>query len=186
MKCSRVVIASVAAWACGGNGAERPTVTERPLGPDGSASLQPCGASAAEREGPPAAPIEASQIDWAGWRTWTRMTRRPFRSEGHGQRFVEVYVTPQHDDFYRDSSRPMPVGMAIAKVIYKEERARPTRPDYLAVMAKMADPYDPAHGNWYYAVLAADGTRAARQGRIDECRRCHARAAADHVYGVPE
>jgi hypothetical protein len=62
----------------------------------------------------------------------------------------------------------------------------------LTVMGKGPPGYNPAIGDWWFAVTAPDGTPLAADdgtplvGRLEKCVMCHEdRAADDHLFGVP-
>jgi hypothetical protein len=55
------------------------------------------------------------------------------------------------------------------------------------VMRKMAEQYDPTHGNWRYGVHASRTHDVATQGRLANCISCHDKVAtSDYVFGVPD
>jgi len=125
-----------------------------------------------------------SLTDCSDWRSWVQMNDRRFRSKGHGGKWVDVYVEPAFGAAYLDRSHPAPRGMRVIKAGYRDDAG--TQFEALTVMVKMEPGYDPEHGDWYYGVLAADGTSAKMQGRLDTCIGCHHEAAEqDYLFGLP-
>ena len=50
-------------------------------------------------------------------------------------------------------------------------------------MVKRAAGYDPDGGDWEYLVVDPEG-RIEERGRLPLCRRCHAEAPHDHLFGA--
>jgi hypothetical protein len=111
-------------------------------------------------------------------RGWPALNARPFPSRGHagGRYLVDVHVDPQSRADYLDllPETTLRAGTVIAAVHHDPVRGRPG-PIY--VMEKLA-------AEWTFSVVAPDG-RIERKGDIELCRRCHAEAAYDHVFGLP-
>jgi hypothetical protein len=51
-------------------------------------------------------------------------------------------------------------------------------------MVKRPPGYDPEGGDWEYLVLTPAG-EATQRGRLPLCKRCHAEAPNDHLFGGP-
>jgi hypothetical protein len=111
-------------------------------------------------------------------RSWGALNSRPFPSRGHagGRYLVDVHVNPQSRADYLAllPETVLPPGVLIAAFHHDPVRGRPG-PSY--VMEKL-------DGGWSFSVIAADGT-IERQGEIELCRRCHAEAPYDFVFGLP-
>lgn len=104
----------------------------------------------------------------ADYLSYVRVTRKPFLSLVHGNRWVHVYVNKIGADAYVKGT-PIPVGTIIVKASWLDDRGRPSSiPGPVYVMEKRAAGYAPAQDDWYYAI------------RWD-----HPTASALKVYGGP-
>lgn len=125
----------------------------------------------------------AAVSDCSTWPSWVKVNAARFPSEGHGGRWVDVYVEADYVDAYVTGG-PAPVGMRIIKAGYADEAG--TAFQALTVMGKMAAGYDPDGGDWYYGVLDRDGRTAKLQGKLAMCRDCHDTADVDFRFGLPK
>jgi hypothetical protein len=132
----------------------------------------------------PAIGVEAPPraLDVAGWRAWTKVNPRRFRSKGHGYLWVDVYVDRAHAAAYADRAQPAPEGFTVVMAGYEASDGK--APTGLTVMAKMPPGYDAASGDWYYAVYDPDGKTATLGGKLAPCTGCHVHAPRDFLYGV--
>lgn len=132
-------------------------------------------------------PIEAEA---AGWATFTRINRDPFRTAMHqGNPMVNVWTNPAATAPYRAlSAGGAPAArLPVGAMVVKEMMDGAGGPPILTVMAKQPPGYDLDHGDWWYGRLETDGsaTSAAFVGRVGFCVGCHDGAAAtDHLFGV--
>jgi hypothetical protein len=129
-------------------------------------------------------PHESKQHD-AGperWQHFAEMRDWPLivanrLSRGHFAEpsLADVRASPESRDAYIGlvADRPMPDG---AKLAIAHRDARTSIPGPVFVMEKRA-------GTWTYLVLGATGEITA-QGELELCRRCHALAPADHLFGT--
>lgn len=118
-----------------------------------------------------------------GWRGWTKVNARRFRSKGHGYVWVDVFVDRAHAAAYADRKQPAPEGFAVVMAGY--DSADGNDPTGLTVMAKMPPGYDAANGDWYYAVYDPDGKSVTLGGKLPPCAGCHVQARTrDFLYGV--
>ena len=78
-------------------------------------------------------------------------------------------------------ARRLPPGSALVATHY-----RPGASEAVALLAMVKRPtgYDPEAGDWEYLILTPAG-EATWRGRLPLCRRCHAEAPNDHVFGGP-
>ena len=136
----------------------------------------PCGG------GDPCAKADAP--DFSGWDGWTKISKAPFESKGHGGGWVEVFVD-QAADAYKALSGPMPVGMRVVKAVYTDQSGSNVK--MLTVMKKMPAGYDKDNGDWLYGIYDADGKTAKGHGKLPKCLGCHDAQGAetDYVIGVP-
>ena len=88
----------------------------------------------------------------ADFATYRKLTRRPFLSRVHGNRWVDVYVNERGADAYL-SGAPIPVGTIIVKRSWQDDDGRPsTVAGPIYVMEKRAPGYFPAHDDWFYGI----------------------------------
>jgi hypothetical protein len=133
-------------------------------------------------------PLEVG-ADYARYR---RLTDRPFRSLVHGNRFVHVYVNEVGAAAYLAGSE-IPVGTVIVKTSVENVGGAPSAiAGPIFVMQKRAPGYDPAHGDWWYAMHWANPPpdQAQRFGgpiywrgrspRVAYCWKCH----DDYAHGL--
>lgn len=101
------------------------------------------------------------------------------RSGPHG-RMVRTHLDPTAMQNFETQTYPYAEGAEIVK------QAHNTADGPIAVlyfMKKIAG-YDPANGDWFYAVTDASGNNIQQQGRVPLCISCHGGARAkDFVFG---
>ena len=125
-----------------------------------------------------------------GWASFERINRQPFPTALHqGHPLVNVWTNPLATGPYRALSAGTPpvAGFPVGAMVVKEMMDAAGGPPILTVMAKQAAGYDPAHGDWWYGRLDAEGnpTDGAFVGRVGFCIACHDGASAtDHLFGV--
>jgi hypothetical protein len=88
----------------------------------------------------------------ADYATYRKLTRRPFLSRAHGDRWVDVYVNAIGADAYL-SGAEIPIGTIVVKTSWQDQGGAPSRiagPIY--VMEKRARGYWPERGDWYFAI----------------------------------
>jgi hypothetical protein len=94
----------------------------------------------------------------------------------------EVRVNPAASGYPdRDLGRGLPPGAIVAELHYPSGHAEP---DSIFAMTKRPPGYDPGGGDWEYLILTPAG-RVAERGRLPLCKRCHAEAPYDHLFGGP-
>lgn len=139
MRSLTCAVLTVLGVACAGKASAPPTTASQRASEEHSGQFTGAGAGTAE-------------TDFSSWRDWMRVNgNAPFLSQGHGGKWVDVFVEPRFADAYRVQGRAASPGVRIVKAGYKDSG----RVTFLAltVMAKMPPGYDQAHGDWYYAVL---------------------------------
>jgi hypothetical protein len=168
----RIAVVSSLMIACGG-GART-----------GATAEDPNSRGAAEHAGKVSGPgAGAAATDCSDWRSWTKVNKERFLSEGHGGKWVDVYVEAQYADAYMKAASPAPAGMRVIKAGYKDQAG--TKFEALTVMGKMPAGYDAEHGDWYYGVLTEDGVTAKMQGKLEMCIDCHSQASdRDYLFGT--
>lgn len=88
----------------------------------------------------------------ADWQTYVKMNTEPVRSETHGGRLVDTYVSPLGAAAYLDDEAEIPVGTVLVKTSQQPDGS----PGPLFVMEKKAPGSDPERGDWYYAIHWAE------------------------------
>lgn len=109
--------------------------------------------------------------------SYTKLTPEPFLSKVHGNRLVNVYVTPNAAQAYLSGS-PMPVNAIVVKDSFANVNGKPGPAGPLFVMQKRAPGYAPDHGDWYYGLYWAqpNGKVLVAQGQqegVGYCISCH-------------
>lgn len=101
----------------------------------------------------------------------------PFR-----ERWINVYVNPiGAPEMAVEQSPIFPIGSTIVKE--KLPNAASMKPELLTIMRKREPGYDPGHGDWEYTVMDGAGARIQAQGRLQNCRSCHAKQRrSDFVF----
>ncbi len=100
-------------------------------------------------------------------------------SPQHGGIYVRTHLDPVALKAFNAKSYPFPEG-ALA---FKEGHVGTEGPiDRIYVMKKIPG-YDPANGDWFYAMLAPDGAPRLK-GKVPLCINCHAGAKnKDYIFG---
>lgn len=150
----------------------------------------------------------SQQTVFAAYRTWRRINPKPvmmdvqaaMRCAGptpeqakrtadspHFPKYITVYVNRAGQDaMLHERILHFPT----RTVIVKEKRNLPDdkTPELMTVMMKQPVGYDPAHGDWEYAVMNTHGKIEA-QGKLAKCQNCHDQQKnVDYVFKgyVPE
>ena len=147
--------------ACARQGMHAPTIAEQ-----GPQAQQPA----------PTETDEEQAVSVAGWRTWERLSRAPFFSQGHSEMWVEVYVPAEHAAAYLDEDAPVPDDMVIVKPQYETETS--LEPENLTVMIRD----ESAESGWQWAMYDPSGRQAMELGQIQMCVGCHAAAGEDMLF----
>ena len=170
----------------------------------GAAALTAVCAAARQNQTPPANATHAAKKPgktiFAGYLKWRRVNPKPvmmdaqaaamcapaapskqFMDSPHFGKRITVYVNKTGQDAMLRQRKPhFPVGT----VIVKEKRNAPDdqTPELMTIMTKKSAGYDTAHGDWEYAVTAADG-KIQTQGKMAKCQHCHEqKKSVDYVF----
>ncbi len=103
----------------------------------------------------------------ADYESYRRVTEKPFLSQAHGNRWVDVWVSAQGADAYLNNGE-VPVGTVIVKSSWLDSGGAPSRvPGPIYIMEKRSPGYFPDHADWHFAMHWAQPTgKAAVQGPI--------------------
>ena len=134
----------------------------------------------------------------ARYRAWTRVNSEPYRiapevnalcapaksipASPHAGAYIDVYV---NDTGRAAMLTKGDVTFPLGTVIVKEKRAaeRSPEPTLLTVMVKREAGYNPAVGDWEFAVVDGAAARVEERGRLASCMRCHsALSRSDFVF----
>ncbi|XXX80578.1 hypothetical protein WMF30_17635 [Sorangium sp. So ce134] len=133
----------------------------------------------------PAAPAPAAPSAWelAGQlATFTPATGRARSQHFTGEMEAEVRINAAAAPYPAlGPDRVLPPGAAVVELHYP---AGSSEPATLLAMVKRSAGYDPDGGDWEYLVLTPQGTSTHR-GALPLCKRCHADAPHDHLFGGP-
>ena len=129
----------------------------------------------------------------AAYPGWTRYNRVPYRSAGHGRRFVNHYANEKARAYGRfEKAGRLPVGSVIAKDSITVTDDGVASPGPLFVMEKMPDGFNYVSGDWRYTMIMPDGsvfgtTKGESAERVKFCIPCHLAAEQqDHLHFIPE
>jgi hypothetical protein len=134
--------------------------------------------------------LAALEAEASGYTGFDQINARAFATAQHqGNPLVHVWANAAAATPYRalSAGTPSAPSFAVGAMIVKEMTDASGGPSILTVMAKQPAGYDPAHGDWWFGRLTADGrpTSASLVGRVGFCIACHDAAAAnDHLFGV--
>ncbi|WP_437970391.1 hypothetical protein WMF04_14360 [Sorangium sp. So ce260] len=133
----------------------------------------------------PAAPAPAEPSAWelAGQlSTFEPATGRARSQHFTGDMEAEVRINAAAAPYPAlGPDRVLPPGAAVVELHYA---AGSSEPETLLAMVKRSAGYDPDGGDWEYLVLTPQGTSTHR-GALPLCKRCHADAPHDRLFGGP-
>ncbi len=131
------------------------------------------------------------------YQSWSRYNTAPYRSETHGERFVNNYANGTGRAYgaygaFEDAGA-LPAGSIVAKDSFAVTAAGDVFAGPLFIMEKMAPGFNAASRDWRYAMIMPDGsvfgvTKGPDSHRVEFCIACHARAGDenDHLYFLPD
>jgi len=129
------------------------------------------------------------------YRKWRRYNDASYRSESHGNRYVNNYANAiARRAGYGDPKEgvDMPAGAILAKDSFTYTADHELFAGALFIMEKLPAGDNPAMADWRYAMIMPDGsvfgdTNADTAERMKFCHECHEqRAAFDYLFFVPE
>ncbi len=128
------------------------------------------------------------------YRSWSRFNTAPYRSETHGERFVNNYangIGRAYGSF--EEAGDLPVGSVVAKDSFAVTAAGDVTAGPLFIMEKMPQGFNEKSRDWRYTMIMPDGsvfgvTNGADSQKVQFCITCHQRAGAenDHLYFLPD
>jgi len=163
------------------------------------------GAGALSRKSDlPALTAGSAEPDFAtvvkGYRMWPRINSEPYKMPAAviaacsdpkpGQvsphtgvdGYIDVYVNPSGRSSMLTQG---PVAFPVGSIIVKEKRHDPNAsdPELLTVMLKRTKGYNPAVGDWEFAVLDGKAVAVQAQGKLENCMQCHKTVpSSDYVF----
>lgn len=134
---------------------------------------------------PTAAPPAVEPVTWelsAQLASFKPATGRARSQHFTGDMEAEVRINAAASPYpLLGPERVLPPGAALVEFHYPASSSEPVT---LLAMVKRPAGYDPDGGDWEYVVLTPQGTSTHR-GALPLCRRCHADAPHDHLFGGP-
>ena len=128
------------------------------------------------------------------YQSWSRYNTAPYRSETHGERFVNNYangIAKAYGAF--EEAGNLPAGSIVAKDSFAVTAAGDVTSGPLFIMEKMPEGFNAKSRDWRYSMIMPDGsvfgvTRGADSQKVQFCITCHERAGAehDHLYFLPQ
>jgi hypothetical protein len=124
------------------------------------------------------------------YQTWTRFNLAPFRANGHGGWYANVYANPEAWPYGRyERAGSLPEGAVIVMDSFSVTRSDALLTGPLFLMEKVGS----APGDWRFMRIERDGEIAGITGGIGSesvrvCADCHGKAGPgrDHLYFPPE
>ncbi|WP_438028903.1 hypothetical protein [Sorangium sp. So ce233] len=142
----------------------------------------------AEPRAPAAAPAASPAPEPAAWEFAPQLASfKPATGRARSQHFTgelegEVRINAAAAPYpVLGPDRVLPPGAAVVELHYPPDA---TEPVTLLAMVKRPAGYDPDGGDWEYVILTPQGTSTHR-GALPLCKRCHADAPHDHLFGGP-
>jgi hypothetical protein len=129
------------------------------------------------------------------YRKWRRYNDASYRSETHGNRYVNNYANAiARNAGYGDLKEGivMPAGAVLAKDSFTYTADHELFAGALFIMEKLPAGGNPAMADWRYAMIMPDGsvfgdTNGDTAERMEFCHACHEQKAAfDYLFFVPE
>jgi hypothetical protein len=128
------------------------------------------------------------------YRSWSRFNTAPYRSETHGERFVNNYANGMGRAYGSfEEAGDLPVGSVVAKDSFAVTAAGDVTAGPLFIMEKMPQGFNEKSRDWRYTMIMPDGsvfgvTNGADSQKVQFCITCHQRAGAenDHLYFLPD
>lgn len=131
-----------------------------------------------------------ANIDYRGWQ---RFNSRPYVSDQHGARLVNVFGNDRSDRLHRASTEePMPVGAMVVKDSFSLAASGGLARGPLFTMEKMTPGFFPAGGDWRYTMIMPNGkvfgsTNGEGSAAVAFCAECHKQAAKrDFLFDLPD
>lgn len=128
------------------------------------------------------------------YQSWSRYNTAPYRSETHGERFVNNYANGLARAYGSlEEAGRLPAGSVIAKDSFAVTAAGDVFAGPLFIMEKMSQGFNAASRDWRYTMIMPDGsvfgvTNGQDSHKVQFCITCHARAGDenDHLFFLPE
>jgi hypothetical protein len=128
------------------------------------------------------------------YQSWSRFNTAPYRSETHGERFVNNYANGMGRAYGSfEAAGQLPVGSVVAKDSFAVTAAGDVTSGPLFIMEKMPQGFNAKSRDWRYTMIMPDGsvfgaTKGVDSHKVQFCITCHERAGADndHLYFLPQ
>ncbi len=128
-----------------------------------------------------AASLGCGELTFEDWESWTQINTDALPSEGHGNKWVDIYVDNLAEPTYRSAGSPYGQCAVILKAAYFS--ADRNLMAGLTAMVKMPAGYDPLNGDWWYGSFDKSGVTTKEEGKLEECIACHQGAVeTDYLF----
>jgi hypothetical protein len=132
--------------------------------------------------------------DLMGYQSWKRYNKTPYRSNNHGERFVNHYGNDKAAGYGKfEDLDPLPEGAIVIKDSFSVTQTGAVMTGPLFMMEKMAPDFSSGDDDWRYLMLRPDGTLVGMTGGADSdrmkfCAECHKRAGPeqDFLFFMPD
>jgi hypothetical protein len=130
----------------------------------------------------------------SAYANWTRYSKGAYQSATHGGRFVQNYANAVAKNYGRfEKAGEMPPGAYLAKDSFTVAAIGTVAAGPLFIMRKMGAGWNPASGDWKYAMVMPNGaffgeTRGKNADNMKFCAECHMSVAKaqDSMFFMPE
>lgn len=127
------------------------------------------------------------------YQDWQRFNSAPYRSQTHGERFVNNYGNSLASDYdLARQGRAMPAGAILAKDAFAITEDGAVYAQSLFLMEKLEEGRSPDTADWRYVMITPSGesygdTLGENPEKVVFCHDCHrAVASSDYLFHIPE
>ena len=122
-------------------------------------------------------------LTFEDWEKWTKINSDTLPSEGHGNKWVDIYVNDLSEPTYLSAGSLYATCSTVLKATYFD--ADRNLMGGLAAMVKMPAGYDSQNGDWWYGSFDKTGTKVKEEGKLEECIACHREALeTDYMFSM--
>lgn len=130
----------------------------------------------------------------AGYRSWRLYNKAPYRSQTHGERFINNYANLAAAAYGRfEEGGRLPAGSVLAKDSFAVTARGDVFTGPLFLMEKMPTGFNAESRDWRYSMIMPDGslfgmTKGPGDARVQFCITCHKAAGDenDHLFYIPQ
>ena len=119
--------------------------------------------------------LACGSLTFEDWEKWTKINSDTLPSEGHGNKWVDIYVNDLSEPTYLSAGSPYSPCSVVIKAAYFD--ADRDLMGGLGVMVKMPAGYDSQNADWWYGSFDKSGVTVKEAGKLEECIACHREAS---------